>query len=111
MLAIQSIVLGAADHGHEAQLCGCAQYEPDHPFTIDCTDVATINAASALLDGACKEPNAYEWGGTFATPEEAALDKLWSDDGYQVLRHPWEQPESENGGGTTLPPELLRRGQ
>ena len=42
------------------------------------------------------------------TPEQAELDMLWSNDGYQVLRHPWEQPESDGGGGTPLPMELMR---
>ena len=32
-------------HGDGGEPCGCAQYEADHPFKIDCSDKATINAA------------------------------------------------------------------
>ena len=74
LVAFQSIVLGAGDHGHETQACSCAQFEPDHPFTIDCSAVSVINAAAALLESdTCMEPRSdtFEWGGAFETPADA----------------------------------------
>ena len=63
VLALSTLFLAAAEedghahgdeedghaHGHGGQLCGCAQYEADHPFKIDCSDKATINAAIDAL--------------------------------------------------------------
>ena len=45
-----SLFLAAAeedghDHDHGGELCGCAQYEEDHPFKIDCTDKKAIEDA------------------------------------------------------------------
>ena len=40
-------------HGHESEECSCAQYEPDHPFTIDCDDAAPIRAATITLETTC----------------------------------------------------------
>ena len=50
VLALSTLFLAAAEedghaHGDGGELCGCAQYEADHPFKIDCSDKATINAA------------------------------------------------------------------
>lgn len=61
---------GGHAHGGDEE-CSCAQHEPDHPFTIDCSDVATINAATLTLETECSAATAYEWGGAFATPASA----------------------------------------
>ena len=62
----------AGDHGGVKEKCSCAQAEPDHPFTIDCDDTATIRAATTTLESTCKVNNAgYEWGGAFPTPDNA----------------------------------------
>ena len=50
VLALSTLFLAAAEedghaHGDGGEPCGCAQYEADHPFKIDCSDKATINAA------------------------------------------------------------------
>ena len=50
VLALSTLFLAAAEedghaHGDGGEPCGCAQYEEDHPFKIDCSDKATINAA------------------------------------------------------------------
>jgi hypothetical protein len=37
------------DHGGATETCGCASQEADHPFTIDCTDTATIRTAGQTL--------------------------------------------------------------
>ena len=43
----------AHDHGHDhgggQASCGCESQEADHPFTINCTDVATIRSAGETL--------------------------------------------------------------
>ena len=38
-------------HGHGRELCGCAKDEPDHPFTLDCSNAANIRAATTTLTG------------------------------------------------------------
>ena len=59
-------------HEHDKEECACAQHETDHPFTIDCANVAAIRAATVTLESTCKANNAgYEWGGAFATPNNA----------------------------------------
>ena len=40
-------------HGHETEECSCAQFEPDHPFTIDCDNAAAIRAATTTLETTC----------------------------------------------------------
>ena len=37
-------------HGDGGEPCGCAQFEADHPFTIDCSNKPYINAAIARLE-------------------------------------------------------------
>ena len=37
-------------HGHGNSLCGCEKDEADHPFTIDCSDMQTIRAATLTLE-------------------------------------------------------------
>ena len=60
------------EHSDEKQQCSCAQAEPDHPFTIDCNNAAAIRAATTTLETTCTANNAgYEWGGAFATPDNA----------------------------------------
>ena len=62
----------AGDHGGVKEKCSCAQAEPDHPFTIDCSNRDPILAATTTLETTCTENNAgYEWGGAFATPANA----------------------------------------
>ena len=62
----------AGPHGGEKEECGCAQTEVDHPFTINCDDAAAIRAATVTLESTCKEATGqYEWGGAFATPDNA----------------------------------------
>ena len=62
----------AGPHGGEKEECGCAQHEVDHPFSINCDDAAAIRAATVTLESTCKEATGeYEWGGAFATPENA----------------------------------------
>ena len=57
---------------HVKEPCGCAQHEINHPFTINCDDAAAIRAATVTLESTCKENKAeYEWGGSFATPDNA----------------------------------------
>ena len=52
------------DHGGGGATCGCESQEADHPFTINCTDVATIRSAGQTLlacnggvpaESACKD--------------------------------------------------------
>ena len=50
----QESVGGGHDHGHDhggggSLSCGCESQEADHPFTINCTDVATIRSAGVTL--------------------------------------------------------------
>jgi len=61
------------DHGSsETESCACAGEHEEAPFTIDCDDVATINAATLTLETTCKESSVeYEWGGAFQTPSDA----------------------------------------
>ena len=62
----------AGDHGGVKEKCSCAQAEPDHPFTIDCSKDQVIRDATTTLESTCKNNNAgYEWGGAFATPANA----------------------------------------
>jgi hypothetical protein len=57
---------------HDKEECACAQAEADHPFTIDCDDAAAIRAATTTLETTCARANSeYEWGGAFATPDDA----------------------------------------
>ena len=58
----------AGAHGDVEEMCSCAQYEPDHPFAIDCANAAPIRAATVTLESTCKSATSYEWGGAFATP-------------------------------------------
>ena len=59
-------------HGGEKEQCACAQHEVDHEFKINCTEAATIRAATVTLESTCKEATgAYEWGGAFVTPDNA----------------------------------------
>ena len=46
------------DHGDGGEPCGCAQFEADHPFTIDCSNKPYINAAIERLEalGTCRTP-------------------------------------------------------
>ena len=67
VLALSTLFLAAAEedghaHGDGGEPCGCAQFEADHPFTIDCANKPYINAAIARLealgtpsDALCKE--------------------------------------------------------
>ena len=57
-------------HGHEKEACSCAQFEADHPFTIDCANGAAIRAATETLETTCSSGTngEYEWGGIFETP-------------------------------------------
>ena len=41
--------------------------------------------------------HAVQYCGKSPVPEEAELDRQWKDDGYEVLRHPAEQPAPEEG--------------
>ena len=82
----------AGDHGGVEEKCSCAQAEPDHPFTIDCDDTATINAATTTLETTCKANNAgYEWGGAFPTPLNAykwvaqAKDGAYADPSMKLV--------------------------
>ena len=82
----------AGDHGGVKEKCSCAQAEPDHPFTIDCDDTATIRAATTTLESTCKVNNAgYEWGGAFPTPDNAykwvaqAKDGAYADPSMKLV--------------------------
>ena len=45
-------------------------HEEEESFTLNCDDAAAIRAAAATLEGTCQSNNAgYEWGGSFATPD------------------------------------------
>ena len=64
-------VLAAGGHDN-VQQCACAAANTEAPFTIDCTDIATINAATVTLETTCKTSTVeYQWGGAFATPANA----------------------------------------
>ena len=54
---------------HAGEPCGCAGGEADHPFTIDCTDTATIRAAATTLGGC----TATDAGCKDATPVQGVL--------------------------------------
>ena len=41
------------EHGSGQETCGCASQEADHPFAINCTDVATVRAAGLTLQNEC----------------------------------------------------------
>jgi hypothetical protein len=57
------------DHDHAGELCACAAGEPDHPFTLDCTDSAGFAAAEALLVGASCEATEESCSGVDASGE------------------------------------------
>ena len=65
------------------QQCACTQHEPANPFTIDCSDAATIRAATTTLETTCTTANtAYEWGGIFSTRAcewwtGSSVDVIW----------------------------------
>ena len=45
-------------------------HEEEESFTLNCDDAAAIRAAAVTLEGTCQSNNAgYEWGGSFATPD------------------------------------------
>ena len=45
-------------------------HEEEESFTLNCDDSAAIRAAAVTLEGTCQSNNAgYEWGGSFATPD------------------------------------------
>ena len=72
LLVAAALTQTNAEHPHDKEECACAQHEIDHPFTIDCANVAAIRAATVTLESTCKANNAgYEWGGAFATPNNA----------------------------------------
>ena len=82
----------AGDHGGVKEKCSCAQAEPDHPFTIDCSNGKAIRDATTTLESTCKENNAgYEWGGAFATPANAykwvaqAVDGAYADPAMKLV--------------------------
>ena len=82
----------AGDHGGVKEKCSCAQAEPDHPFTIDCDDTATIRNATTTLESTCKVNNAgYEWGGAVPTPDNAdkwvaqAKDGAYADPSMKLV--------------------------
>ena len=42
----------------------------EESFTLNCDDAAAIRAAAVTLDDMCQSNHAgYEWGGSFATPD------------------------------------------
>jgi len=94
-------VLAAGAHG-AAEECSCAQHEPDHPFTIDCADAATIRAATVTLETTCMAAADYEWGGAFATPASAykwvaqAVDGAYADPAMKLVVFAVDVADSEH---------------
>jgi len=88
-LALPAALAGGV-HG-EAEECSCAQFEPDHPFTIDCDAPDPIRAATVKLETTCKEATSYEWGGAFATPANGykwvaqAVDGAYADPAMKLV--------------------------
>ena len=81
-------------HSHGRALCGCEKDEPDHPFTIDCTNAQAIRDATLVLESDTCEipgPNAFEWGGTFDTPDDSykwvaqAVDGAYADPSMKLV--------------------------
>ena len=82
----------AGDHGGVKEKCSCAQAEPDHPFTIDCSNDQAIRDATTTLESTCKDNNAgYEWGGAFPTADNAykwvaqAVDGAYADPAMKLV--------------------------
>ena len=45
-------------------------HEEEESFTLNCDDAAAIRAAAVTLEGTCQSNHGgYEWGGSFATPD------------------------------------------
>ena len=85
LLVAAALTQTNAEHPHDKEECACAQHEIDHPFTIDCANVAAIRAATVTLESTCKANNAgYEWGGAFATPNNAYK---WVAQVREIHRH------------------------
>jgi len=83
--------------------CGCVQDHADHPFAINCSDAATIRAATVTLESTCKAGHAnYAWGGAFATPSNAytwvsqAADNVYADPAMKLVTFKLDVADKEH---------------
>jgi len=110
-LSSLGVALGAghcgahSGHAHGAsQQCACTQGNPTHPFTIDCSDAATIRAATTTLETTCTTANTYEWGGIFSTPANAykwvaqakGSPRAWADPSMKLVVFASDCADSEH---------------